>query len=158
LISGDEGNYLVRKSEKSGSPKVENDHITGIYLYLIMPDNSQTTPEIIEEAPEQFKFPVSHFIVGLVLSCISFFVLLCIEGGISSTSYSPGNGFSNSDLPPVLRAFLIPELLIVGTLIWLANRSQKAGNREYKASYNTLIVVNIICFCLVCMIMGSIEC
>jgi len=120
-----------------------------------MPDNSQITPEIIGEAPEQSKFPVLHFIVGLIFSAVSFVVLICIWGQIVLGSQG---GYGSTILPPVLMAYLIPELLIIGLLIWLANRSRKAGKRGYKASYNTLIVVNIICFCLLCFVMSFMEC
>jgi hypothetical protein len=125
-------------------------------LYLIMPDNSQTTPEIIEEAPEQFKFPVSHFIVGLILSCVGFLVITSLFANIVLNF--DGTRDPNSLLPPVLAAYLVPELLIIGLLIWLANMSKKAGKPEYKSSYNTLIVVNIICFCMLCFVMSFVGC
>lgn len=121
-----------------------------------MPDNSQITPEINEKAPEQFKFPILHFIVGLVLSCIAFLLITTVFANIV-LSFG-GTRDPNSLLPPVLAAYLVPELLIIGLLIWLANMSKKAGKLEYKSSYNTLIVVNIICFCLLCFVMSSMQC
>lgn len=121
-----------------------------------MPDNSQTAPEINEDATDQFKFPVLHFIVGLILSCVGFLVITSLFANIVLNF--DGTRDPNSLLPPVLAAYLVPEILIIGLLTWLAKESKKAGNLEYKSSYNTLIIVNIICFCLLCIVMSSMQC
>jgi hypothetical protein len=124
-----------------------------------MPDHSQTLIETHGGNEKRSKFPVLHFIFGLILSLVSFVVLVCIEAFIVNGFDSYSRDYTTFDfLPPVLRAYLIPELLMISTLIWLASKSYSAGKSGYMRSYVILTLINIICFMLICMVMGSVQC
>jgi hypothetical protein len=120
-----------------------------------MHDDQQAIPETQEGFSEEYKFPYLHLFTGLVLSCISFIVLISIWSAIILRSET----FRDLNvLPPVLMAYLVPELLIISTLIWLANRKYRLSERSYMSSYITMIVVNVLCFIFICTLMGSIQC
>jgi len=124
-------------------------------LYLIMPNDQQAAPVIQPEPAKQYKFPFLHLITGLILSFISLVVLVSIWANII---LSIETHRTLNFLPGVLQAFLIPELLIIGILALLAIRTHRSGKLGYRSSYITMIIINLLGFCFICFVMGSIQC
>lgn len=118
-----------------------------------MNDNLITT----EDQTDNRKFPVLHLFAGLIISFFAFIFIIQVYFYICSIFFPIYTNYG-SGIPAVLRAYFIPESIIIGALIFLATKTYRSGSTGFSRSYITMIVVNIICFCMVCAVMGTVQC
>jgi hypothetical protein len=122
-----------------------------------MLNDNEAIPQADPTVAEPIKFPYLHLFGGLIISFLSFIFLVAIYDRIVLTFF-PYIGSSDSRLLETFKAYAIPEGLILLTIIWLANRNRKNNELGNVQSYIAMAVINVICFCFVCYLMGTIEC
>lgn len=122
-----------------------------------MLNDNEVVPQADPTVAEPAKFPYLHLFGGLIISFLSFIFLVTIYGRIVLTFF-PYIGSSNSRLWETFKAYAVPEGMILLIIIWLTNKNRKKGELGNMQSYIAMAVINVICFCFVCYLMGTIEC
>jgi hypothetical protein len=116
-------------------------------------------PENTPDAASQTKFPYLHLFAGLVISFFSFVFLVWMYYLIVSLIFTDKATVGDvSPLVNVFKAYLIPECIILGALIFLATKAHKINETGRKRSYMIMITINAVCFFMVCYVMGSVGC